>query len=178
MRHVHGDEGNAGLEIFRRDRRRDGLIGLELHDQIDLLANQPIHVAKRDLRTAPVVEHDELDVLGSGRPHETGLHLPLKRTVVAERGVSHPKALRSLQVGQQPIPALVDFFNEVAVTQRVQQPEAEALAEPRALDDVAQAQRLAARLKRPEDFGGMDDRLNNVRLANGFGHERTARGRA
>ena len=40
MRDVDGDEGDVRFEILRCDRRSDGLVGLELDDQVDSFADQ------------------------------------------------------------------------------------------------------------------------------------------
>ena len=50
------DQRNAGVAILRRDDRRDLLVGLELDDEIDLLAHQHVGVALRDLRVVAVVD--------------------------------------------------------------------------------------------------------------------------
>ena len=59
--------GMFASRYFGRDDRRDVLVGLELDDEIDLLAHQDVGVALRDLRVVAVVERDELDALRARR---------------------------------------------------------------------------------------------------------------
>ena len=99
MRHVNGDERNAGLEILRRNRRGNRLVDLELDDQIDLFLDQQLGVPKRRARVALVVEHHQLDVLGRGGEHEPVLHGLLERAVVPERRVADPVALATVDIG-------------------------------------------------------------------------------
>ena len=66
MRNLDGDERDVRLAVLGGDDRRDVLVGLELDDEIDLLANQDVGVALRDLRAVAVVDRDELDALGRG----------------------------------------------------------------------------------------------------------------
>ena len=56
MGHFDRDERDAGLAVLRRDDRRDVLVGLELDDEVDLLAHEDVGVALRDLGVVAVVD--------------------------------------------------------------------------------------------------------------------------
>ena len=56
MRHFDRDERNVRLAVLGRDDRRDVLVGLELDDEIDLLAHEDVGVALGDLRVVAVVD--------------------------------------------------------------------------------------------------------------------------
>ena len=45
MRDLDRDQGNARLAVLGRDDRRHVLVGLELDDEIDLLAHEDVGVA-------------------------------------------------------------------------------------------------------------------------------------
>jgi hypothetical protein len=55
------------------------------------------------------------------------------------------------------------------MTESVQEPEAHALAESRALNDISKPQNLGRRLEDPENVGCMHDRSNEIGLG-GLGH--------
>ena len=50
MGDLEGDERDLRIAVFRRDRCRDVLVGLELDDEVDLLTDQDLGVALRDFR--------------------------------------------------------------------------------------------------------------------------------
>ena len=60
MGDLEGDERDLRIAVFRRDRCRDVLVGLELDDEVDLLTDQDLGVALRDFRVVAVVDADEL----------------------------------------------------------------------------------------------------------------------
>jgi hypothetical protein len=64
----------------------------------------------------------------------------------------------------------VDLFHEPAVMQRVEEPEAHDLAETRSFDHVAQAQYLSRRLKRLQNRGGVQERLDEIAIESSLGH--------
>ena len=56
MRHFDRDQRDVGLAVLGGDDRRDVLVGLELDDEVDLLADEDVGVALRDLRAVAVVD--------------------------------------------------------------------------------------------------------------------------
>ena len=62
MRNFEGDEGCSRRDIRRHDRRCPRWSGLD--DQIDLLADEHVGVAKRGFGIVPIVDGDELDAFG------------------------------------------------------------------------------------------------------------------
>jgi len=54
MGNVDRDERDVGLEVLRCDGGRDGLVGLEFDDEIDVLADELFGDAERDLRLVAV----------------------------------------------------------------------------------------------------------------------------
>jgi hypothetical protein len=63
------------------------------------------------------------------------------------------------------IPGHFDFFEEAAVAERVEQPEAQALVESCALDNIAEAKHLARRVERAEHLRGVHHGFHQVRLS-------------
>src|SRR5437667_6986104 len=96
------------------------------------------------------------------------MHLARKRRVLSLRGVADAVAFPPLDVRRETIAAFVDLFDEPAVMERVQEPEAQTLAVPRARDHVAEAQDFAARLECPENLRCVQDGLYEVRAASRF----------
>ena len=98
MGDVDGDKRDVGLEVLRCDGGRDGLVGLELDDEIDVLADELLGVAERDLRLIAVADDDELDVLALGRPQQARVDLAGERAVLPLGAVAelrdHFSALR------------------------------------------------------------------------------------
>ena len=133
------------------------------------LADQVLGVAERDPRLVAVVDHDQLDLLALGGALQPEQHLARERAVLSLGRVADPVALAPPDLGGEPVAVAVDLLQEAAVVQRVEQPEAHALAEARAVHDVAQAQRLAAVLERPQHLRGVDERLDDVELMCGAG---------
>ena len=79
MGNVDGDERDVGLEVLGRDGGGDRLVGLELDDEVDSLANEVLGVAQGHLRLIPVVDHDQLDVVTLGRALQAGVDLAGER---------------------------------------------------------------------------------------------------
>ena len=50
------DQRDVRLAVLGGDDRRDVLVGLELDDEVDLLAHEDVGVALRDLRVVAVVD--------------------------------------------------------------------------------------------------------------------------
>ena len=123
--------GMPRLEVFRRDRRRDCLVGLELDDEIDLLLDQVLRVPQRDFRLIPIVDNDELETFrvlaARSRPACTSrgkeLSCPCER-------VADAKPFPRPDHRHEAIVTLVDFFHEPAVMQRVEEAEAHTLPNP------------------------------------------------
>ena len=170
MRDVDGDERDAGLEVLRRNRRRRRIVGLELNRQVDLLANQLLRVAKRDFGLVAVVHDDELDPRVLGRPQQARVDLTRKRSVMSLRRVADSVACLPLDLEGATVAAHVDLLQQPAMVQRVEHPEAMALVESGALDDVAQPQRLAGGRERTEHLRRVHHGFHDVRLARRSGH--------
>ena len=83
MRNVDGDERNVRFEILRRDRWRHGFVGLKLDDEVDLLLDEMLGVAQRNLRLIAVIDDDQLETLALGGPYKPGMHLTRERAVLA-----------------------------------------------------------------------------------------------
>ena len=97
-------------------------LDLELDDEINTFADEVVRVAQRDLRAAPVVEDDELDVLGAGRPLDAGLYRVLKRTVVVERrpfdDVAEPQDFAARLEGHEDLRGVYDGLHDVGLPLR------------------------------------------------------------
>ena len=149
--------GMPASRYFDGDRRGDGLVGLELDDQIDAVPDQELGVLDRDLRLVAVVDDDELDVLTLGGVHQAGMHLARERAVLALRAVPDPVLLPPSRLGGQPVAIVLDLLDEPAVPQRVEQAEAHPLAEACALHHVAQPEALTRVLEGQQDLGRVDE---------------------
>ncbi len=170
MRDVDGDERHARLEVLRRDGRSDRLVGLKLDDEIDLLLDEQLGVAQRDLGLIAVVDDDHLEPFALGRHQQPRMHLAGKRAVLPLRRIPDPEAPVRSNLDHQAIVPFVDLVDEAALMEGVQQPEAHPLAVSRALDDVAQTQDITRRVERLEDFRGVDQRLYDVRVVRSGRH--------
>src|SRR5439155_4366130 len=144
--------------------------GLELDDEVHALLDEVLGVAEGDLRLVAVVDDDQLDVLALGRPLQARVNLARERAVLSLARVADAVPTAPPHLRDDAVPALVDFLEQAAMMKRVQEAEAESLAEAGALHDVAQPEHLARRLERPENLGGVDDRSHDIRLAIGCRH--------
>ena len=149
MRHLDGDERDAGLAILRRHDRRDVLVGLELDDEIDLLTNEHVRIPLRDLRAVAVVDADELDALRRRRPLQAGRDLfgelvvgALCRVAQSIRALLERTQVRSVEV-------LADLLDHPAAFERVEQTERHALRQSASRRHLAQRQRLARTIGTP-----------------------------
>ena len=93
MRNVDGNQRDVRLAVLRGDGWGDGLVGLELDDQIDAVPNQELGVLDRDFRLVAVVHDDELDVFTLGGLDQAGMHLARERAVLSLRAVPDPVLL-------------------------------------------------------------------------------------
>ena len=134
MRHVDGDQRNVRFEVLRRDRRRNGLVGLELDDEIDALANEVLGIAQGDLGLVAVVDNDQLDVLAVGRTLEAAEHLAGKGGVLALGGIPDPVPSPAAHLRGEPVAGRIDLLDQAHVVERVQETEAQPLAQAGALD--------------------------------------------
>src|SRR5262249_32300757 len=110
-----------------------------------------------------VIDDNQLEMFAFGRTDEPHVHFAREGTVLALRGVSDAIPFAGANLGGQTVPAIVEFFHEAAVMERVEQAEAHAVAQARALHHVAKAQNFSGRLKRLQDFRRVDERLDDVR---------------
>jgi hypothetical protein len=165
VRDVDSNQGNARFEVSGRDCRRHGLVDLELQCEIEILPHQVQGVLQRYLGLVPVVDDDELDLGFLRGAHEAHLHLAGERPARALGRVADPVPLAPMQLEGRSIPRHFDFFEEAAMAQRVEQPEAQALVEPCALDDIAETQHLARRVERAEHLRGVHHGFHEVRLS-------------
>ena len=154
--------GMPASRYFDGDSRGDGLVGLELDDQIDAIPDQKLGVLDRDLRLIAVVDDDELDVLTLGGVHQPRMNLARERAVLPLRAIPDPVFLPPSRLGGQPVAIVLDLLDEPAVPQRVEQPEAHPLAEACPLHDIAQPQALTRVLEGQQDLGRVDERLDEV----------------
>ena len=90
---VDGDEWDVGLEILRSDRGSDGLIGLELDDQIHSFTDQVLGISERHLRLIPVVDDDELDILRFRGDLKARIDFTRERAVLTLAGITDSIAL-------------------------------------------------------------------------------------
>src|SRR6266700_1049875 len=124
VRNVDGDDGNIALQILSGNGGSDGLIGLELDDQIDGFTNQIIGITQGDLGVIPVIDHDQFDLGALGRAHQTRGNFTREGRVLAVPGVSDAVAAACPQIASQPILIDANFFDQVARVQRIEQAEA------------------------------------------------------
>ena len=171
MRNVDRDERNVRFEVLRGDRRGHGLVGLKFDDEVDFLLDEMLGVAQRNLRLIAVIHDDQLEALTLGRPHQPGVHFAREGAVLTLGRVTDAEALVGANLDNETIMPFVDLLDEPALVERVQEPEAHALAVSGSLDDVAQAQHVAWRVERLENLRGVHQRLHDVRIA-GFGRHR------
>jgi hypothetical protein len=151
--------GMAASRYLAADGGGHRFVRLELDDEVHAFADEVLGVAQRDLRLVAVVDDDQLRPFPLRRPLQAGPDFARERGVLALRAVAQPIPLAALdgrdQAGSGSRPT---FSSSAAVVERVEEAEAHALAEARALDDVTQAQRFARRLEGVEDAGRVHDR--------------------
>ena len=115
MRDVDGDNRDARLEVARGDLGRDGLVGLELDDEVDVLADEVIGVPKGNPRLIAVVDDNQLDVGARRGGDQAGMDLAGERAVLSLRRIADPVAFAPADLRGHPETELVDLFDEAAV---------------------------------------------------------------
>ena len=165
MRNLDRDQRDVGFAVLRGDDRRDVLVGLELDDEIDLLAHQDVGVALRDLRAVAVVDRDELDALRRGGALQALRDLLRELVVGALRRIAEPVRLLPERPHVRAIEVLADLLDHAAALERVEQAERHALGQAAARDDFAKRQRFAGRAKRGQHLRRVHDRLDEIRIA-------------
>ena len=138
------------------------VVGLELDDEIHLLAHQHIGVALRDLRVVPVVHADQFDALRGGGALQAGRDLFRELIVGALRGVSEPVGALLERAQVRTIEVLARLLDHAAPLQRIKQTECHALREAAPRGDLAKRQRLARRSERGQQLRRMHDGLHEI----------------
>ena len=108
------------------------------------------------LRLVAVVDDDQLDLLSLGCAHQALVHFARERGVLALRRVSDAVAAALVHLADEPVEIFAHLLHEAAMVQRVEQPEAHALAEGGPLDDIAQPQGLARALESGQNLRRVD----------------------
>ena len=143
MRHLDRDQRDVRFAILRGHDRGDVLVGLELDDQVDLLAHQDVGVPLGDLRVVAVVDANQLDALSRGGALEPGRDFLGELVVGALRGVTEPMEPLPQRPDIRSVEVFTHLLDHPAALERVEQPERHALGEPAPRRDLAERQRLA-----------------------------------
>ena len=72
MWNLDRDQRDVRFAILGGDDRRNLLVGLELDDEVDALADENVGVALRDPRAVAVVDANELDAFGGSGALQAG----------------------------------------------------------------------------------------------------------
>ncbi len=165
MRHLERDQRNLRVAVLRRHGCRDVLVGLELDDEVDLLTDEDLGVALRDLRVVAVVDADQLDAVRRRRALQADRDLLRELIVGALRRVPQPERLLLERADVRSVEVLADLLDHAAALERVEQPERHALGQPAARGDLPQRQGLAGRPEGGQQLRRVDDRLDQVGIA-------------
>src|SRR5262249_31728487 len=92
-------------------------------------------------------------------------YLARERAVLPLGRVTDPVTAPAAHLGGEPVAVALGLVQEPAVVQRVEESKAHPLAEAGAVHDVAQPERLAGMLERPQDLGRVKERLHEIQLA-------------
>ena len=90
--------------------------------------------------------------------------------VLTLAGVTDSVALPAPDLADRTVLSSVDLLQQSAVTESMQEPEAHALAEACAFNDISKPQQLSRRLEGPENLGRVHDRLDDIGLTLRLGH--------
>ena len=173
MRNVDRDHRNARLQESPGNGRSDRFVRLKLDGKVDLLADQLLGVAQRDLGVVPVVQDHQFHVGSFGGAYQPGGDFPRKRGVLTVRGIADPEAACGTNFGNHTVAVLPHLLEEAAGMQGVQKAEALPLLKAGARYHVAQPQHFPLRAEGRQDLRGVYHGLNHVPALVGAVRHRT-----